>query len=350
MSGSKAEIQEGFYNPYVIFGCDPEIFFKTDEKIIGSEKVLSKNGLEQLSTVVKDGIQAELHPQANTCRQVLADNIRRCFVDLVNGLEGNVNIDFSPLVKIEQEEMDSLTEDSKKFGCNPSCNAKNKQAEVVVKDASKYLFRSAGGHVHVGVNPSEITRVHEDIDNVAKVMDYIVGNTCVLLDRHEGNVERRKNYGRAGEYRLKEYGLEYRTPSNFWLRHYVVYSFVFGLVRYAYNVWEQDKFQEFFHRVDYSDIEKAINENDFDLAKANFDKIKDLFPKNNYVVGQNGYDSLDGDNFYPIPITQKNLPKFEEFVKVGIDKIFDPKSTLDNWINLNAHVGWEKFIENFNQK
>lgn len=331
----------------VQFGCDPEFFFKKDGKVIGSEKVLSKNGLEHLTSVVKDGIQAEIHPQANECRVILANNLSNCLASIAGNLEG-VECDFSPLVDIDKEEMDSLSDDSKQFGCSPSISASDKKATIKVKDPSKYLFRSAGGHIHLGItNEIELLQVHKNIDTIVKLMDIIVGNTCVLLDRHEGNVERRKNYGRAGEYRIKPYGFEYRTLSNFWLRHYQLMSLSFGLARYALNVWRNNEEQQFFDLVDYEVVKHAINNNDFELAKEIFDKIKVLFPANNLEERQ-GYMKGRDTNYYMFPLTQENLGNFETFVSKGIDHYYKD-NVLEHWVSCPASnnvKGWDQFITN----
>jgi hypothetical protein len=50
--------------------------------------------------------------------------------------------------------------------------------------------------------------------NIAKWMDLLLAVPSVLLDNDK---QRRKVYGKAGAFRKKEYGLEYRTLSNFWI-------------------------------------------------------------------------------------------------------------------------------------
>ena len=47
-------------------------------------------------------------------------------------------------------------------------------------------------------------------------MDYTLGLDSLLLD---SDTRRRSMYGRAGSFRFKEYGIEYRTLSNFWIKN-----------------------------------------------------------------------------------------------------------------------------------
>jgi hypothetical protein len=329
----------------VNFGCDPELFFKQNGKIIGSEKVLSKNGLEQLSNVVEDGIQVEIHPSSTSCREILAGNIRDIFYNIRRKIKDtDIELDFNSFVNIDIEEMESLSEKSKQFGCATSKNIYDKNAKIEVSDPSKYYFRSAGGHIHLGVDSGRVSVVHDNIVDIVKLLDIIVGNTCVLLDREKGNIERRKNYGRAGEFRIKNYGLEYRTLSNFWLRHCTLMSLVFGLSRYAVSIWRSNQAKDFLKSVNYEDVRKAIDTNNITLARKNFNKIKKLLPQNNIK------DILTGEEYYyKAPLTQENLEKFEQFTKIGIKKIFK-EDPLNHWADLRiGGNGWESFIKNFNK-
>ena len=67
-------------------------------------------------------------------------------------------------------------------------------------------LRSCGGHVHVGTK-------HDPI-HVVKAMDIYLGVPSLKLDPDK---QRRKLYGKAGAFRFKSYGVEYRTLSNFWI-------------------------------------------------------------------------------------------------------------------------------------
>lgn len=94
---------------------------------------------------------------------------------------------------------------SKVFGCEPDYCAWTKRTNPRPKPSKKGM-RSAGGHIHV-----ETT---ENIIQVIKSMDLYLGVPSVLMDNGE---ERKKLYGKAGAFRPKEYGVEYRTLSNFWI-------------------------------------------------------------------------------------------------------------------------------------
>lgn len=336
----------------ISIGCDPEFFFTKDGKVVGSEAVIPKNGLQSSGgQTVIDGVQAELHPSASMCREILMRNMIECF-DQVAATASRMSLktDFRQVVEIEKEELDKMDDANKKFGCSASMNThklgKNK-ITTVSADPLKYLKRSAGGHIHLGApktlpfyighaadgftptyreDPNPLFKVLKSPETLVPVLDVLLGNTAVLLDTDPANRERRKNYGKAGEYRLPDYGLEYRTLSNFWLRGMPLASLVFGLARQAVNICaqstEKDNYrEELMSLVKMSDIKKAINNNDQELAARNFARIEEFLLS---VTPDDGY------GFYPLmPGTIKG---FHKLVDGGIDKYFT-QDTTEAWIN-----------------
>lgn len=83
------------------------------------------------------------------------------------------------------------------------------------------FMRSAGGHIHVETKENPV--------EVIQAMDLFLGVPSVLMDK---GTERRKMYGKAGAHRVKEYGVEYRTLSNFWI-------FDEKLIRWAWKQTER---------------------------------------------------------------------------------------------------------------
>jgi len=392
----------------VMLGCDPEFFFAKNNEICGSEKILPKNGLSSGSygKVIIDGVQAELNPAPNPCREVLASNIKRCFQNVNENLKGS-KVVFDEVVKVSKEEMNSLSKESKTFGCAPSLNLYAGEKSKIKVNPEIYKYRSAGGHIHLGffsgviyggerfeyyyfskfvrlnnktlkgisihdlndfdkikndlnkfyyerhkksvqgglkptVN-SEI-QVFQEYEKLIYLLDIIVGNTSVLLDRNPLSTERRKVYGRAGEFRLTNYGVEYRVLSNFWLKSYTIFSLVFALARFSVCLLIQDKingddafYDSIIKAVNPDLIEKAINENDFDLAMKNYLKIEKLVCK------------MVDLNDYCFPINNRYTNCFLQLVEKGIPHYFK-KDILTHWIYLNEgeenrRMGWESFAE-----
>lgn len=311
------------------FGCDPELFMVKNGYIVGSENIVKK----EEHGVVKDGVQVELNPPAKVCREEIMGELRRCFQHLKSlATKSKTKVKNDVTVEVSKRHFKSLSEDSKKFGCAPSFNAHTGDAYVMELDPSEYLLRSAGGHIHMGRSSSavRVTNIINDPERTIPIMDIIVGNTCVLLDRDEGNIERRKHYGQAGEYRTPEHGLEYRVLSNFWLKGTPLMSLVFGLARHALMITASDLDKELLKLVDMDDIVRAINDNDIQLAQQNFDKIKEFL-----------VSTCDkSDSFFPI--NEKNLPMFQLLVDNGIDKYFND-DIISVWTTNMKYLGFNDF-------
>lgn len=330
-------------------GCDPEFFLSKNGNIIGSEKAIPEEGFHNnYGKIIRDGIQCEINPNSATCRETLAYNIQDCFKQMINQMKiTKFKTDFSQTVAITKKEMDSLSPQSKIFGCAPSFNAYTKTNEISIKDASSYMKRSAGGHIHLGTNNNIFTTTERKKltpERLIPLLDILVGNTCVLLDRDEGNIERRKVYGKAGEFRIPTHGIEYRTLSNFWLNSYQLFSFATGMARYAVNTLinttRKNPYEKtFLKAVKQENIINAINNNDFNLAYENFKKIEPIISE---ITPTKGTER----GFYPL--TKNNLKEFHYFVKKGIKKWF-PEDPFKSWLKLGKNniplLGWNDFLQ-----
>lgn len=338
----------------IYMGCDPEFFFSKKGAIIGAEKIIPKEGIKptysystQLHTydkanIIIDGVQAELNPAPNTCRANLGNSIATCFTKLYSQIKEDkeLEIDFSQVVEVSKEELESLSEKSRIFGCAPSTNIYDVFGSEIKVNPAIYRTRSAGGHIHLGeyrkLDNSSIA-LHKP-ERLVPILDAILGNTCVLFDRNELNKERRKVYGRAGEFRTPKYGLEYRTLSNFWLKNYRLMSMVMGIARMGVRIVASDIVEgslekEILSKVERDDIIKAINENDFDLAYKNFNKIEPTLLK-------------ISNSRYSCPIHDNTIKKFHTVIEKGINYYFKD-DILKHWITLpEGHDrGWESFLE-----
>lgn len=369
--------------PSVTLGCDPEFFFSNENNdIIGAEKIIpeklrathreySSEKDFDYGALVLDGVQVEINPKPSTCRETLSSNIGQSLLKLKEHLKTTPNIkaSFNSVVEIKSEELASLSDKAKIFGCAPSISNYGKDNGISV-NAATYLKRSAGGHIHLGLNHPQLHDKNVCAE-IVKALDILVGNTCVMIDRDPEAATRRLHYGRAGEYRKPKHGLEYRTLSNFWMKSYPLMSFVFGLSRmavsvvyqgnknlkrpemppgYGYNAkdWDirypievyqnWDCMKELASRVDMKSIEQAINDNDLDLAKKNYyGGIRDFLAK---------FTNPEGG----LTLNSRNLDNFDHFLEMvwkhDLNYWFkdDP---FDHWVEkaTKSMRGWERFLK-----
>lgn len=325
--------------PYLSYGCDPELFFSSKGKIIGAEKVIPEEGLASdrfgptkqyaigtnLKAFVLDGVQVELNPTANTCRANLGNEIAaamRTIKTHLSKMEG-IEVSFSAVVKVDKEELRSLSEKSRTLGCAPSFNLYDADASIKVNPKT-FRTRSAGGHIHLGF--PQYAGMMAERERLIPIMDILLGNTCVMIDRDPMAAERRKVYGRAGEYRLPDHGIEYRTLSNFWLRAYPLLSMVMGIsklcasILYTSSKGNPKAEQDLLDLVNPDEIKEAINDNNTELAKRNWEKVKGFVAREWYEV---------------YGIYSHNIQSFDHFIKrideKGLEYWF-PENPMDHWL------------------
>lgn len=359
---------------YVIgcsMGCDPEFFLEQDGKVVGSELTIPENGLDctQLLTkeqlragyrqdlqskqakLVQDGVQVELNPNPSHCRQTLTSEMSVAFKTLKDHLKKTKGLtaSFKSVIEMDPVELAKLSEKAKILGCAPSMNA-HKTSSINVADASKYMKRSAGGHFHFGTKDIGLKA---SPDQIATAMDTFVGLASVLMDRDPEAAERRKLYGRAGEYRTPRHGFEYRTCSNFWLRDSKIMSALLGLGRmaistlytgttfrklspmYQYPQYDWDPEEELYKLVDIKAVKEAINSNNLELAKETFKGVKTFIKRHVPAKVNTGLD----------PTTLKAFDYFIHMIDLHGLWYWFQTDPIDHWTNLKGvPQGFESYL------
>ncbi|MCB0627924.1 MAG: hypothetical protein KDC43_29365 [Saprospiraceae bacterium] len=230
----------------VSVGTDPEGFavdksgkYRSVIGLLGGSKAnpkKTKNGYIQ-----EDNVAWEVNTFPAFNREDFIMNVLGPIQDIRDILTPlDLSIDISPVALFHDDE---LQDDKAKIaGCSVDFNAWTGEQNHS-PDLSKTNMRSAGGHLWIGT---------PILDNIAKkmkfirVMDQVAGVPSVIMDP---NVERRKLYGKAGSFRMKDEsngdsftGVEYRTLSNFWLKTPETIGWAFDTVMEAVN-----RFDEFDH-------------------------------------------------------------------------------------------------------
>ena len=238
-------------------GCDPEIFlvdqqqkYKSVIGLLGANKWHPKPLTTVGHAVLEDNVAVEFNiPPCATSDDFLRE-IRFTMGKIKELLPADLEYSTASAVSFPESELNC--EQAWVFGCDPDYDAW-KMEENPKPCADDRNLRSCGGHIHVG---SDLAVAHPV--EVVRAMDLFLGVGSVNLD---SGVLRRKLYGKAGAFRIKDYGVEYRTLSNFWI-------FSDELVKWAYEGTK--KALEFVHSgrdipANHADmIQDCINNNNKD--------------------------------------------------------------------------------------
>lgn len=216
--------------PNPLLGADPEFFILGNDEPISADKFFGKKKRNASHQIFFDGFQAEINLPPNTCRELftadLGGIIREAFSKIVfRGRKlGIKDFKIFPVatIRIKPEHLIDVDEECLRFGCSPDAILYSSE-ERSYPDGRKHFYRYAGGHIHVGLKDRivflEILKDNklEFLRNSIKLMDRLGGLLSVVLSPYEDERQRRKYYGQAGCYRLNNHGIEYRTPSSFWI-------------------------------------------------------------------------------------------------------------------------------------
>lgn len=216
----------------ITVGCDPEVFMcnpntgayvSAHGMIPGTkfEPYKVRNGAVQV-----DGNALEFNTDPASTGDEFVRNVQDVF-DQMKAMVPGYNVLIEPTVVFEKGYFDSLPSEAKEVGCMPDFNAYTGTENPIPKANDPYM-RAAGGHIHVGwvddVDPFDPNHF-EDCRDVVKQLDHYLGMPSLCWDKDS---KRRELYGKAGAFRPKPYGVEYRTLSNAWLKDP-------RLIRWVYN-------------------------------------------------------------------------------------------------------------------
>lgn len=209
-------------------GCDPELFLvNKDGSPLSAYGAVAGTKSEPLKVpcgaVQVDGMALEFNTDPvslggnfnafngniNTVLKKLKESIKT-----VDGFK-TAKFNIVPVQDFGEEIMAATPDEAKELGCDPDFCAYTKEANP--RPDGEVTFRTASGHIHVGWG-ADIPVDHPDhieiCANFVKMMDAHVGLFMTIIDT---DPRRRTLYGKAGAFRPKPYGVEYRTPSNQWL-------------------------------------------------------------------------------------------------------------------------------------
>jgi len=301
-------------------GSDPEMFVfdSVTKQVIPAFKFLDKNGGSDRTMdgekLFWDGFQAEFNIKSGSCLDERVNSTRFGLMSLRNKAKAfnpNAILTVQTTVDIAPELFADAKPEHIAFGCTPSKNVYN--MEGIKMDGKDVPFRSAGGHIHYGLDKKEWKQIPEYV----KALDKILGVACVALFAKYDNPARRSMYGLAGEYRTPPHGLEYRTLSNAWLCHPTIMYIVYELSRKVIAM-EQKGLMRFW---DASEKETIACINNCDVPKA--------------IAILRRNDKVFMDLIKSFSYNDKNAKVIWNTFMLGVDALVNTETIEDNW-HLNA--------------
>lgn len=205
-------------------GCDPEIFVRD---LLGNH--VSAHGMVpgtkdqpfpvKGGAVQVDGTALEFNIEPATSATGFTRNIEQVMRHLKSMIPENIRLSYDCDREYKPDLWAKIPFEAKELGCEPDYNAYSQQENSIPQFKKNSRLRTTSGHIHVGwtsgQDPMSYPHWHACV-LVAKAMDIYLGLPGRAM---EGTtVRRRKLYGRAGAFRPKHYGAEYRVLSNWWLR------------------------------------------------------------------------------------------------------------------------------------
>lgn len=243
----------------ILVGADPELFMRNPnngnfvsahDRIPGTkyEPFKVPNGAIQV-----DGTALEFNIDPASTVQQFVDNIKSVRKTLEEYVPG-FNVVAEPVAMYEADYwVFDVPATAQELGCDPDFNGWTQEVNPRPEPGGKPI-RTASGHIHIGWTQDQDVFDKEHYlkcCQMAKQMDYYLGIHSLLWDK---DPTRRSLYGKAGAFRPKSYGVEYRVLSNRWLDSEALMAWVYHAVQVGTKlaldgVWIEDMYGDLAERI-----------------------------------------------------------------------------------------------------
>ena len=265
------------------FGCDCEFILTLHGQYKSAVPVLkgTREKREKLNghEIFHDNVLAEVAVQYGASRHQVVENFGAALKWLASKV-APCRLNLAASADFPEKEL--LDPDAKQAGCDEETDAYTRMTLPSQEEAVKSSpFRTAGGHIHLG--GAGVLQNSIKVKLVIYALDLFVGIPSLFLDNNILAVERRQMYGKAGSYREKPYGLEYRVLGPFWLRSPDTVKLIYDLSMFALDFVDSGKIDRFWevneeklfagrkdayrcYGYDKDALIRAINEQDMETA------------------------------------------------------------------------------------
>lgn len=269
-------------------GADPEVFLYSNiiKSYVPSIGLLggTKEEPKRLSncSIQEDNVTCEFNIIPSFTEKEWVNNCKAAITEVEFYVKPlGLELRFEPEVNFSQEQLNDIR--AWVMGCDPDFNVYkfigNSSADecmlpgMLINNYDPYMntIRYSGGHIHIS---NEIL-AQDPWNHIAfiKVLDAIVGSYIALLSKAhnqlDGMMHRAQTYGKYGNFRVKPYGFEYRTPTNIWLLKPQYMEVIWNLVYTSLDVYfgnkEIPKYEQFLH--DKDDLNRVAQYHEKQIQK-----------------------------------------------------------------------------------
>lgn len=222
-------------------GADPEIFMGQGGKFVSAHDAIPgtkvKPHIVDKGAVQVDGMALEFNIDPASSYKEFEENLDTV-QSILKGMIGDMDFLTTPSVMFDEEFASHIPAKALVLGCSADYDSWD-QCEATKPDQTE-LMRTAGGHVHIGGIVPDTNPFHPkhflEMARLGRLLDHTLGVYSILWDKDD---KRRAMYGKAGSFRPKKYGMEYRTLSNAWLFNKDLVKFVYDQVETAIRMWDE---------------------------------------------------------------------------------------------------------------
>ena len=299
-------------------GTDPEMMLIWNDRYFSAIDILKADKYHRLEShgheFYYDNVMAECAVKPASTKQEFIANLRQCFQDYAQIVKPyKLTIQASQDYPADQ----LLHKDARDVGCKAEFCAyrldeiENMAANTCIKQTN---FRTAGGHIHLGaklLQEDDFARVF-----TVRMLDLFLGLPLMLLDRDPTASRRRKAYGLAGRHRKPDHGLEYRTPSNYWLTSPLLAGMVYDICQFVLDYFIKQGNWKCFWSVDDDWAEREDWANAHHCFGYDIAKLREAIDTLNITLGQDF-----------LPIVKSHLPfHFGNFIVRQYNVVLRQKS------------------------
>lgn len=213
----------------ILVGCDPEIFMFKDGNPIsayGAVKGTKYNPFKVKDGAVQvDGMALEFNIDPASTEKEFIHNVESVLETLKSMVPG-FDLVPTPVAEFGFDYIKQQPEEAVILGCDPDFDAW-KGGAINPRPNGDNPFRTGAGHVHIGwtkdANIQDEGHINTGI-TLTKQLDAYLALPSLFYDK---SAKRRTMYGKAGAFRTKPYGVEYRVLSNAWLSNSKLMGWVY---------------------------------------------------------------------------------------------------------------------------